>query len=547
MSGEPTKDCALCGRPEPQSVLAETRWLSPDTIQRIAEEHPGWRRADGGCPACVQQTLLEMLLERGENAFHESVQRNWPLDPEAAFGALPSPLRLHADPRFTGRGVTLALVDSGFFPHPDLIRPRNRIRAWVDAGTAKVQVRRFSSDDTPGWPGSDTSHPSQWHGLMTSAVAAGNGRLSHGLYRGIAPEAGLVLVQVRDALGKITNQSIERALRWLCDEASSLNLSVVSLSVAGETVEPLVGNVVDIAVEALVTAGVSVVAAAGNDGVRRLVPPATSPDALTVGGLDDQNTLDHGQHELWHSNYGQAATGALKPEVVAPSLWVVAPILPGTDLAREASSLFERRAEGGPAIEGRIAETKLVNPHYQHVEGTSFAAPLAAATVVCMLEANPQLTPRDIRNLLCASAHRVEGAPIDRQGAGVIDVGRAVAAALVSPAPLTSITSPVVDGEEVVFTHPDRNASGVHLSGSWDDWLHRTPMRKSAAGAFSARVPRPAPGRHAYKFLVVDSAMERWVADGSNSARMHDGYGGYNSVLQIPETGVSRRGTSGPG
>ena len=101
--------------------------------------------------------------------------------------------------------------------------------------------------------------------------------------------------------------------------------------------------------------------------------------------------------------------------------------------------------------------------------------------------------------------------------------------------------------EEVVFTHPDRNASGVHLSGSWDDWLHRTPMRKSAAGAFSARVPRPAPGRHAYKFLVVDSAMERWVADGSNSARMHDGYGGYNSVLQIPETGVSRRGTSGPG
>ena len=44
---------------------------------------------------------------------------------------------------FTGRGVTLGMVDAGFFPHPDLARPRNRIRAWADAGHAPVVSRRF--------------------------------------------------------------------------------------------------------------------------------------------------------------------------------------------------------------------------------------------------------------------------------------------------------------------------------------------------------------------------------------------------------------------
>lgn len=352
---------------------------------------------------------------------------------------------------------------------------------------------------------------------MTSTVAAGNGSLSHGLYRGLAPEADLVLVRVRDSPGKITNESIERGLRWLLHEASPLKVCVVSLSVAGEAVEPLAGNAVDAAVEALVAAGMCVIAAAGNDGVRRLAPPATSPDGLTVGGLDDQNTLDHDQRALWHSNYGQAATGALKPDVVAPSLWVVAPILPGSDLAREAAPLFERRGEGDPEVENRIGETKLLNPHYQHVEGTSFAAPLVAATVACMLEANPDLKPRDVRNILCA------------------------------PAPLASIASPRVEGEEIVFTFPDRNAGRVAVSRSWDEWVERTPLRSDGVGRFSVRLPLKTPGRHAYKFLVEDGATERWVADPSNPTRVHDRYGGYNSALEIRDPAVNRRETPGPG
>lgn len=421
--------CALCGGATPRQVLAEAGFVSDEARDVLRRRNRGWQRQDGACPACVQEALLATLLERGEDALHAEVQRAWPLDAEAAFGALPTPLRLHADPRTNGRGVTIALVDAAFYPHSDLVRPRNRVRAWVDAGQEPVKVRRFGRGHEPTWPGWDARDAGQWHGLMTSTVAAGNGHESHGLYRGLAPHAELVLVQVRDAAGRIGNAAIARALDWLRWEGPGLGVRVVNLSLGGDPVAPLHPNPVDMAVQALVDKGIAVVVAAGNDGERRLVPPGTAPAALTVGGLDDRNTLEHAERQLWRSNYGESAHGVSKPEIVAPSLWVVAPILPGTDLAREAAQLFARRAQDDAGVEPRLRELKLVTPRYQHVEGTSFAAPIAAGVVACMLEANPDLTPEKVRELLMASAHPVPGAPVERQGSGAVDAGRAVALA----------------------------------------------------------------------------------------------------------------------
>src|SRR5215210_2683585 len=335
--------CPLCGVNSTSEALNEASWLPLGAVASLESLHPGWTLAEGACPACVQRALVEMLILQAEVRHHDRIQAAWPLNAETAYGVLPTPLRLHVDPRYRGRGVTVAFIDAGFYPHPDLSLPQNRIRAWVDASTRPVHAIYYDREDTPQWPGFGDADPSQWHGLMTSSVAAGNGWMSHGLYRGLASEADVVLVQVRGPQGGITNDSITRGLRWLCDHGPGLGVKVVSISVAGQQTEWLTNNPVDEAVEALVEAGITVVTASGNAGQRQLVPPATAPHALTIGGLDDKNTFDPAELDVWHSNYGDTVSGQLKPEMVAPSIWVVAPVLPGTEVATEAQRLFQFR------------------------------------------------------------------------------------------------------------------------------------------------------------------------------------------------------------
>ena len=508
--------CPSCQSPTPPAVLAE------------AHDYAFWHKADGACPACVQQALLQTLLQGGDEALHEQIQAEWPLDAAAAFGALPTPLRLHADPRFTGQGITLAVLDSGFYPHADLTRPYNRIRAWVNATTKPVTVVRFQPNEVPQWPGWDAAAANQWHGTMTAVTAAGNGYLSHGLYSGLANEANLVLIQVHNDRG-IHNPAIVRALHWVAEHQAEFGIRVVNMSFGGDPVSELRGNPVDTAVADLVAGNIVVTVAAGNDGQRRLVPPATAPEALTIGGLDDHNTFDHEAVSLWHSNYGLGDDAGFKPELVAPSIWVAAPVLPRTAVAREATALFQQR--GSPVIEKRIAALKLITPHYQHVDGTSFAAPLVASTVTCMLEANPVLTPPLIRQILQQTATPIPGVPRERQGAGALTAGTAVALALREQHEtlVDSLNLPYIDDKTITFRLVDHHATQVRLFGTWDGWKEHI-LSEIEAGVWQVKWPLLPNGRYAYKFLIDQT---NWLDDPANPRKVANNFGGFNSLLII--------------
>ena len=527
--------CALCGAPAATTDLAEASWLPSAAIDMLEQRHPGWELAHGACPACVQRALLEVLIARGEQKPDDQVSAAGPFTPEVAYGVLPTHMRLHVDSRYQGRGVTLALVDSGFYPHPDLTTPRNRIRAWVNATTDPVSAIFFDPDDQPEWPGWDSASHWQWHGTMTSGVAAGNGYLSHGLYRGLAPEANVVLVQARGKDGLISNETITRALRWLEEHGPELGVRIASLSVAGEPCDWLAGNPVDQAIAALVKRSVTVVTAAGNAGARELVPPATAPDALTIGGIDDHNNFDPEDVDLWHSNYGKTVTGRMKPELVAPSIWVAAPVLPGSGVDEEAQELFGRRHLRQPEIEARIAELKLITPHYQHVDGTSFAAPIVASVVACLLEANPALTPKQIRKVLTSTAQPLEGVARGRQGAGALNATQALAAALrVKGAPLNGYpVSPHVGPYGVTFYLYDRHTNAVHVQGSWDDWTSPgVEAQQILPNIWRAHIDHIAPGRYTYRFLL---GGVYWLDDPDNPLKTPNKYGGFDSVLEVPQ------------
>ncbi|MCI0637264.1 MAG: S8 family serine peptidase, partial [Actinobacteria bacterium] len=138
------------------------------------------------------------------------------------FAVLSTPERFGDNGSLRGRGVTIAFLDSGFHPHPDIAEPGGRILAYHDVhdGAARLE---------------DSAEPSAdaWHGTQTCVAAAGSGRLSEGFYRGLASEASLALVRVgRD--GRISDEAIERGLLWILENYERHGIRIVSMSLGGD-------------------------------------------------------------------------------------------------------------------------------------------------------------------------------------------------------------------------------------------------------------------------------------------------------------------------
>jgi serine protease AprX len=364
--------------------------------------------------------------------------------------ALPVPVRMDADDRYTGDGVTIAFLDSGFYAHKDLTEPTNRIVAYHSIFAA--------ADDSSSL---ETPDVASWHGMMTSVVAAGNGHLSDGFYRSIAPEANVVLVKIGKT-GRIPESNIEAGLRWVFANKDKYDIRIVNISAGGDFEESYLRNPLCQLVEQVVKAGVTVVCAVGNAGLapgHPVLPPASAPSSIAVGGLDDQNSLDRARRGMYRSSYGPTIDGLQKPEVIAPGIWVAGPILPHTPTA-DAAHLYAELDEAPDAdlrtiliahegidkqLDGarelpisllrqlitiKLQEGNVINEHYKFVDGTSFAAPIVSSIVACMLEANPKLTPQQVKSILIESAERVAGVEVDRQGWGVVVPRKAVELAL---------------------------------------------------------------------------------------------------------------------
>src|SRR5215813_838018 len=426
--------CRACGRSTPSGSIPVAEL--PDDIRSIVEANASIAdQAAKICPSCAG------IFHRGKTQV-DSHARIF----EQTSYVLPTPLRMGADERFTGRGVTIAFLDSGFFRHDDLTSPVNRIIGYnsiFDAANDQTSL--------------DTTDVASWHGMMTSVVAAGNGYLSDGFYRGIASEANVVLVKIGRS-GHIPDAHIERGLEWIIEHREEYNIRVVNISAGGDQPESYLKNSLCQTVERAVRLGLVVVCAVGNAGMspgHEVLPPASSPSSISVGGLDDQNSLDRARRGMYRSSYGPTIDGLQKPEVIAPGIWVAAPILPHTPTADEAqlyatldtASDAELRdiivAQRGvdkdldeakdlpipllrQLITIKLREGNVINEHYKFVDGTSFASPIVASIVACMLEANPLLTPQQVKKILIETAERVVGIEVERQGWGVVTPRAAV-------------------------------------------------------------------------------------------------------------------------
>lgn len=466
------------------------------------------------------------------------------------FGVIPTGVRLNADSQYTGDGVTIAFLDSGFYPHPDLSKPNDRILVYKDL-----------TGERPALDESDVVQSWHWHGTQTSTVAAGNGHLSDGVYRGLANKSQLVLVKVSEN-GRISEDNIARGIKWVIANRERFNIRILNISLGGDEDVPCSRSIIDQAAEEAIKNGIVVVAAAGNSGNKRSIPPANSPSVITVGGYHDNNRLNNTSLDLYHSNFGPTADGTIKPELLAPAMWVAAPILPRTNLydraealshlattpdyqlqtlARELEDIAELpedllRSDSDTIrkfVEDVLRDLKVVAAHYQHVDGTSFAAPIVTSIVAQMLEVNPSLTPGAVKNILVSTADRIAHVPAIRQGFGVVNARRAIALAQKEQHPLNiaGCSPPLVQNGDLVFVFHDDEAQTVSLAGDFNGWnAASTAMTKDVNGLWICRFTTPGPGRYEYKFVVNN---RRWIEDPSNGLRVSDGYGGLNSVIIV--------------
>ncbi|CAN5525585.1 hypothetical protein BH10ACI3_BH10ACI3_12810 [soil metagenome] len=430
--------CPVCSRAKADETVQMASL--PDDLQKLMRANaPGAEDIEEVCGRCAR------LFDRAKDQIiKEAAMR------KDGSHVLSTPLRLDADERFTGRGVTIAFLDSGFYPHVDLTTPTNRILAYRSLVDRDGDMSTLFEPDV-----------ASWHGMMTSVVAAGNGSLSNGFYRGIAPDADVVLVKLAKT-GRITDQNIQDGLEWVLENRERFNIRVVNISAGGDDEQSYLHDPLSQAVEDCSAAGITVVCAVGNAGHmpnHPVVPPASAPSSIAVGGLDDNNSINRAKRGMYRSSYGPTVDGLQKPEVIASSIWVPAPILPNTPTAQQAELLetLDKSGDGhlhsiirknrgvDPELDAaldrpvhiirqiitlKISRENVITKHYKYVDGTSFSAPIVSSVAAQMLEANRDLTPSGIKKILISTAERLPHYETDRQGWGVIDPRRAVETAL---------------------------------------------------------------------------------------------------------------------
>jgi subtilisin family serine protease len=369
---------------------------------------------------------------------------------------------------FTGAGVPVAVIDSGIDSgHPDLA---DRVRAAKDfTGTG--------AGDEVG------------HGTHVASTIAGTAAASAGKYKGVAFGAGLISAKACQP-GGCEEADILAAMEWAAVEqhARVINLSLGAPDTEGT--DPL-----ELAVNTLTAqTGALFVISAGNAGPKEstLGSPGTADSALTVGAVDVQDKL-----AKFSSRGPRLGDHAIKPEITAPGVGIVAALAAGTS--------------PGEVVDGR----------YVRLSGTSMAAPHVAGAAAILAQQHPDWKAADLKAALIASARSIGGSAFE-VGSGRVDVAAAVKQALLpTPAILSFGVAewPHDDDQPIVRNVAYRNTGSASVTVNLIALGNGPDGGPAPAGMFSvspAQLTIPAGG----SAEAVVTVTTREGADGTYSGRI---------------------------
>jgi len=328
----------------------------------------------------VTLTEIQQLVE------DTTILHIWPDLPVYAFLDISVPL-IRAprvwDIGYTGDGVKVGVVDSGIDPHhPDF---KGRIAETYSA-IGDDGIDRFG------------------HGTHVAGIIAGDGKASRGKYKGVAPGAVLYSAKVLKDDGSGRSSDVLSGLEWLY----SRHVQVINMSLG--TPGPCDGtDAVSYFCNKLVEEhGIVIVAAAGNNGPasKTIGSPGCAEKVITVGATTDMDKIPD------FSSRGPTEDGRKKPDVCFPGANI-------TSARAAGSSLGALRGD-----------------HYMELSGTSMAAPHASGLAALLLDANPNLTPKEVKEAIMSSAIDI-GADVLAQGAGRGDAFEAYKVSKIEKEPLS--------------------------------------------------------------------------------------------------------------
>lgn len=293
------------------------------------------------------------------------------------------------DRDLTGKGIVVAVLDTGIYNHPDL---SGRIVAFKDLVNQKIN------------PYDDNGH-----GTHCAGDIGADGSQSSLFYRGPACEAEFVGIKVLDKMGSGSLSTVIEGIQWCIDNKATLNIRVLSISLGSTATESYAEDPVCQAVEKAWSSGIVVCVAAGNEGpdAGTVSSPGIAPHVITVGALNDSNTADQDDDQVADfSSRGPTIDGLAKPDVLSPGVNIVSLRSPGSKLDKQNKK-------------GRV------DKWYFSLSGTSMATPVCAGVVAQMLQNNISLTPDQVKTRLMKTAKKLGDLDPNTQGAGLIDAKKA--------------------------------------------------------------------------------------------------------------------------
>ncbi|CAN5835627.1 hypothetical protein BH23ACT5_BH23ACT5_23090 [soil metagenome] len=307
--------------------------------------------------------------------------------------------RTYWDRGHTGKGVDVAVIDSGLTPVVGLDDPKRVVNGpdlsldsqsptlvHLDAfghGTHLMSIMA-GADSPPDRPGKDNA-----------------------AYRGVAPGARVVSVKVADAIGRADVSQVIAAIDWVVQHRNDGDLDIRVLLMAfgtDGTQDPLI-DPLSYAVEVAWRKGIVVVVASGNDGISQpLRNPAVNPYVISVGALQTKGTPGTGDDSVL--SFSNCGVRGRTVDVFAPGKSVLGLRVPGSFV-------------------DAVAPKAVVGDRLTRGTGTSQAAAIVAGAAALVVDHRPDLGPDQVKALLTGSSRSVKSAKGACAGAGLLDLSAA--------------------------------------------------------------------------------------------------------------------------